>query len=99
MMLRWTVDVEAGNRAIKDGSLAKILEATLKQLKPEAAYYMAQNGKRSGTLYFDMKDTSEIPLIAEPLFMGLNADVEFAPVMNQEDLGRGLEAWSKASGG
>jgi hypothetical protein len=43
-------------------------------------------------MVFDLKDPSEIPGIAEPFFMHLNAKVDFCPVMNAEDLQKGLEA-------
>jgi hypothetical protein len=38
----------------------------------------------------DFKDVSDIPAIAEPLFMALDAAVEFIPVMNAEELKTGL---------
>jgi len=43
-----------------------------------------------------MKDASEIPPLAELAFHGLGAEVEFIPVMNQQELQHGLEAWAKA---
>jgi hypothetical protein len=94
MMLKITVPTEVGNRAIKDGSLAKVIEATTKKLKPEASYFLASHGHRSALLFFDMKDTSDIPVIAEPLFAALHAEVELIPVMNLEDLQKGLAAAS-----
>ena len=36
MMLKFTLPVEKGNQAIKDGSLGKTLESIMKKLKPEA---------------------------------------------------------------
>ena len=48
MMLRWTVPVERGNQAIKDGTLARTIQALLEELKPEAAYFWPENGKRAG---------------------------------------------------
>lgn len=39
----------------------------------------------------DMADPSQIPQIAEPLFLNVDAAVEFAPVMNAEDLKKALE--------
>ncbi len=90
-MLRWTVPVEKGNDAIKDGSLMEIIESILQDLDPEAAYFFPEDGKRSGMIVFDMTDPSQIPQIAEPLFMSVNAAVEFLPVMNADDLRRALE--------
>jgi hypothetical protein len=41
-------------------------------------------------LFFDLAEPSQMVEIAEPLFSQLNADVEFIPVMNAEDLRKGL---------
>ncbi len=86
MMLRWTVPVEKGNETIRDGSLAATMQSLLEELKPEAAYFWPENGERAGMMVFDMADTTQIPQIAEPLFMNLDAAVEFLPVMNADDL-------------
>ena len=90
MMLKILIPTETGNNAIKDGSLHKIFEATMSKLKSEAASFVAEHGHRCAMMFFDMKDASEIPGIAEPLFAGLNARVELLPVMNAEDLQKGL---------
>jgi hypothetical protein len=92
MMLKILIPAEAGTRAIKDGSMAQLLEGTLSKLKPEAAYFVAEGGLRTAMIFFDMKDTSEIPSIAEPLFAGLDAKIEIQPVMNADDLKKGLSA-------
>ena len=91
MMLRWTVPVERGNEAIRDGSLADTLQSLLAELEPEAAYFWPEGGERAGMMVFDMADTSQIPQISEPLFMNLDAAVEFVPVMNADDLRTALE--------
>lgn len=90
-MLRWTVPVEKGNQAIKDGSIAKTIESLMEELEPEAAYFLAEDGKRAGMLFFDMADPAQIPQIAEKLFLNLDAAVELVPVMNADDLRRALE--------
>jgi len=94
-MLKVTMEVTAANKAIKSGTLPRIMQATMEALKPEAAYFTTEEGKRTAFIFFDMKDTSQIPPIAEPFFMELNADVQFTPVMNGEDLKKGLEIASK----
>lgn len=86
MMIRWTVPADVGNSTVASGAMQKSIESMLRDLKPEAAYFLASNGKRGGLMVFDMADTSQIPQIAEPLFQTFNAEVEFVPVMNPEDL-------------
>ncbi|NLU92378.1 hypothetical protein [Chitinophaga sp. Ak27] len=89
-LLRVICQVEASNKAVADGTLAKIMKSTAEKIKPEASYFFASDGCRSAMFIFDLKDPSDIPGIAEPLFMSLNAKVEFSPVMNAEDLQKGL---------
>jgi hypothetical protein len=90
MMLKFTLPVEKGNQAFKDGSLGKTLESLTNKLKPEAAYFGTSNGKRSGMMFFELAEPSQIVEIAEPLFTNLNAEVEIVPVMNGDDLRKGL---------
>src|SRR6185369_17747250 len=90
MLLRVSIPVEAGNAAARAGTLGSTVEQILADLKPEAAYFFADdNGHRSGSIVFDMKDSSEIPALAEPWFLAFNANVSFRPVMSPEDLGKG----------
>jgi len=96
MMLKIVIPTETGNQAIKDGSLHKIFEAAMSRLKPEAAYFFPEHGLRSAMMIFDMKDASEIPAVAEPLFAGLNARLQLQPVMNADDLKKGLERVKQA---
>jgi hypothetical protein len=90
MMLRVTIPAEQGNKAFRDGSLGKTLQTFMEEHKPEAAYFHSHNGMRSATFYFDLKDTVDIPRIAEPLFANLHAEIEAMPVMNANDLMAGL---------
>jgi|SRR5687767_328181 hypothetical protein len=91
MLLRVNVPVEAGNSAIKDGSLAKTMTSVLEELKPEASYFLTENGKRTCLIVFDLKSPSDIPSIAERFFIAFNADVQFTPVMDAADLAAGLQ--------
>jgi hypothetical protein len=99
MLLRISIPVEAGNAAAKAGTLGSTVEQILADLKPEAAYFFADDsGQRSGSIVFDMKDTSEIPAIAEPWFLAFNARVSFRPIMNPQDLAKAGPSISKAAG-
>src|SRR5271156_5745745 len=80
MLLRVSIPVEAGNAAAKAGILGSTIEGILADLKPEAAYFVADDrGNRSGSIVFDMKDTSQIPAIAERWFLAFNAKVSLRP--------------------
>ena len=92
MMLKVTFPTEVGNRALQDGSFSRTMEETMGRLKPEAAYFVADRGRRCAMLFFDMRESSDIPVIAEPLFVGMNAEIELLPVMNIDDLQKGLNA-------
>jgi hypothetical protein len=62
------------------------------KLKPEAAYfYPDANGSRSGILVLDMEESWQIIPTVEPMFRNLHAKVHLSPVMNGEDLQRGLK--------
>jgi hypothetical protein len=95
MMLKFTLPVEKGNQAIKDGSLGKTLESIMKKLKPEAAYFAPMDGKRGGMIFFDLAEPSQIAEVVEPLFLNLNAATEIVPVMNGDDLRKGLAKAAK----
>ncbi|HEY6988323.1 MAG TPA: hypothetical protein VH369_08065 [Bryobacteraceae bacterium] len=98
MLLRVSIPVEAGNAAVKAGTLSSTVQQILADLKPEASYFFADdNGNRSGSIVFDMKDSSEIPAIAEPWFLSFNAKVSFRPVMSPEDLGKATPLIGKAA--
>src|SRR5712671_6724884 len=99
MLLRVSIPVEAGNAAARAGTLGPTIEKILADLKPEAAYFFADDsGQRSGSIVFDMKDSSEIPSIAEPWFLAFNAKVSLRPVMNPQDLAKAGPSISKAAG-
>ncbi len=71
------------------------MQQLLSDMNAEAAYFTTINGQRGGYIVVDMKDASQIPALAEPLFLWMKADVEFIPVMIPEDLasaGPGIEA-------
>ncbi|HYX29249.1 MAG TPA: hypothetical protein VE863_11840 [Pyrinomonadaceae bacterium] len=87
MLLRVSIPTEAGNAAAKAGTLGSTVERIVADLKPEAAYFFADDaGQRSGSIVFDMKDTSQIPAIAEPWFLAFNAKISLRPVMSPQDL-------------
>jgi hypothetical protein len=101
MLMKVTIPINEGNNAILDGSLASTMSSILADLKPEAAYFAEDNGARTGFIFFNMADSSQIPAVAEPWFLAFNAKVELRAAMNLEDLknaGPGIESAVKKFG-
>ena len=90
VLMKVQIPTEAGNDAIKDGSLPEIVGKALEGLKAEAAYFTSEDGMRTALIFFDMADSSDIPSAAEPFFMGLGAKITFAPVMNADEMRAGV---------
>ena len=94
-MFKISIPVEAGNAAAKNDAF-KAMQGILEQQKPEAAYFLPQNGKRSAILILNLEDASQIPAVAEPWFLAFNAEIEATPVMLAEDLQRAAPAIQQA---
>jgi hypothetical protein len=92
MFMRAKFEVEAANRAVKDGSIGKIIEGFANAFKPEGMWFVTQDGKRCMVAVFDLPSTAQIPVLAEPFFMGLGATIEATPAMDLADLKAGLAA-------
>lgn len=101
MLLKASVPMDQGNEAIRNGSLPTKIEAILRDLQPEAAYFGEMDGLRTAFIVVDIADASQIPAKVEPLFLAFGARVEIHPVMTAEDLmkgGPGLEQAVKNHG-
>jgi hypothetical protein len=89
-MLKFSIPVEAGNEAIRTGKIGKVFEQLMQELSPEAAYFYADAGLRTGIIVFNMQDESGVVGAVERLSFGLRANVALTPVMTAEDLQKGL---------
>jgi hypothetical protein len=87
MLLRAILPNETANAAVRNGTLESTLKRILADLKPEAAYFVASDsGERCAVIVFDMKESSDLPRIAEPWFLAFNANVSVRPCMTPQDL-------------
>jgi hypothetical protein len=97
MMMQILIPVETGNEAARTGAFGPSFQKMLEPLKPEAAYFgTGASGERGCFIVFDMKETSQLPAVAEPFFLAFNARVTFFPVMNAADLANAIPGIEKA---
>jgi hypothetical protein len=101
-IMRVRIPQERGNEALSDAQFGKKMNDLLAEIKAEAAYFTTICGQRGAYIIVNMNDASEIPAIAEPFFLWLNADIEFFPAMRPEDLakagpsiGAAVQKWGK----
>ena len=87
-MLKAVLDTGRANAAAKAGTLGKTIQNIVAELKPEAAYFTDDQGKRTAYIIFDMRDASQIPAVAEPWFLAFTAHLEFHAVMVPDDLSK-----------
>lgn len=76
--------------------MGSLIESILTELKPEAAYFLTEEGKRTALLFIDLQDPSQIPAVVEPFFLAFNASVKITPVMTAEDLMKGSQGIEEA---
>ncbi|MCU1573970.1 MAG: hypothetical protein JWO93_2052 [Micrococcaceae bacterium] len=90
MMARISNPTVRGNEAVSDGTNARLIQEMVQRWQPEAMYFGVIDGRRGAYVVFDLKDASDIPAFCEPLYQGLDAEVDIFPVMIAEDLQKGL---------
>jgi hypothetical protein len=99
-LLRVTFPVEAGNASAKKDGFGAI-QSILQEQKPEAAYFLTADGKRTGLLILNLENASQLAEFSEPWFLALNAEINWSPVMLPGDLQKaapGIERAVKSYG-
>ena len=84
------IPTEDGNKMVQDPNLLEKLEKYINKVKAEATYFYEANGNRVSSFIVDIESADQIPVLAEPLFSGMGAHVEFHPVMSFDDLKKGI---------
>ena len=102
-LIKVTMPVEAGNAFVRDPNFSKRMEGLLGDIKPEAAYFAVEGGQRAMYLIVQMAEVSQLPSVAEPFWLSLNASVEFIPLMDRADMAKAtpsiIQAAKKYPGG
>jgi hypothetical protein len=96
-MLTVRISMKKGNTLAKEGNLGQTIQPILEEIKSKAVYFADMEGARGGYIVVNTDNASQIPAIAEPLFLGLEAKIKVHPVMTPEDLGRTTPAIDQAA--
>ena len=99
MLLTVEFPHEPFNTLVRAGKVGEIIGRILESIKPEAAYFTENDGKRGGIFVINIQDPSDVPAFAEPFFLNFQANCKFRLVMAPQDLQKaGLEALGKTWG-
>lgn len=88
--------LEPFNSLVKQGTVGKVLGKIMEDLKPEAAYFTLEDGKRSALMVININKPGDYVKYAEPFFLQFNAQVKYDIVMSPEELrASGIEEMGK----
>jgi hypothetical protein len=83
---------EPFNTLVRTGKAGELIARILESIKPQAAYFTEQDGKRGGIFVIDVQESADVPALAEPFFLNFQADCKFRILMSPDDLQKcGLE--------
>lgn len=96
MLLSVEFPHEPFNTLVRTGKAGEVIARILETIKPQAAYFTEQDGKRGGIFVIDVRESSDVPAFAEPFFLTFQADCTFRILMSPDDLQKaGLEELGK----
>lgn len=84
-LVRATLEVEAGNALVRDKEMNHKMEALMSEVRAESVYFGIEKGQRTIYCVLNAENSYEIARIAEPFWLALRANVDFIPVMSQDD--------------
>lgn len=90
LMMTFTIPVERGNEAAKDGTILQAIETLIEATNAEASYFTLIDGQRAGYIIFEETDQARLTELNEPMFAALDAAIDTVPVLTLDDLKRGL---------
>jgi hypothetical protein len=90
-VLRISIEATQGTEALQAGEMQKEIGTFVEKFKPEAVYFFAEHGMRTGFFVFEMTTSSQQVEISEPFF-ALGCEVHLSPCMTPQDLQAGFSA-------
>jgi hypothetical protein len=87
-LMKVSMQTEAGNKLVIDGTLGEKLNRIIGELNPESVYFITKCGKRTALIFLDLPEIHLLPKVAEPFFLAFNAEVDFYPAMKPEEFAK-----------
>jgi hypothetical protein len=85
-IVKATIPNETGNEMVRSGpAMQALLDKIMSDVKPEAAYFSIAEGQRTLFLIVQIDEAAEMVRIGEPLWLGLEADIDIYPAMSVAD--------------
>jgi hypothetical protein len=94
-MVEFTVPTQHGNEIVRSGKIDKVLKKLGEEFKPEAMYFYPADGCRAGCIFLQTDNPAVGAAVGERLWFGLQAEIKVTPVMNAEELRKGLSDIAK----
>ena len=83
IIVTYAIPIDKGNELVRSGEIGNVLQSIVEEHRPEAAYFYPNDaGERAGALVVEMQEGTDLPKIAEALFLGLDARVSVSDSMN-----------------
>ena len=96
LLLTVQMETEKANAAVRGNTLPEVIATALGGVQPEAVYFGADDGMRTGFIVLDLQDPADLPSLCEPFFQKLGAKISITPVMNLEDIQAGLRKYTES---
>jgi hypothetical protein len=87
-MFRVQFPLEPFNTLVREGTIGETVQRLMASTKPEAAYFVEIDGGRGAVMIVNLDKASDVPKIAEPWMLTLNAKINFSICMTPDDLGK-----------
>jgi hypothetical protein len=85
-IVKATIPNDAGNEMVKSGpAMQALMDKIMGDVRPEAAYFSIADGQRTLFLVVNIEKAEEMVRLAEPLWLGIEADVDVFPAMSVSD--------------
>jgi hypothetical protein len=94
-MIEFTVPTQHGNDVVRSGKIDRVFRKLGEDLKPEAMYFYPDDGLRAGCIFLQSDNPAICAAVGERLWFGLHAQIKVTPVMNADELGKGLSDIAK----